>query len=114
EWCHAREYVEVMWAMLQQDTPDDYVVATGRAHSVQDFLELAFDYVGLDYRKYLVIDSQLYRPAEVDLLIGNPAKAKKRLGWQAKTDFEALVLEMVEADCQALGVNIERRAVSHA
>jgi GDPmannose 4,6-dehydratase len=114
DWGHARDYVEVMWAMLQQDTPDDYVVATGRAHSVQDFLELAFDYVGLDYRKYLVIDSQLYRPAEVDLLIGNPAKAKKRLGWQAKTDFEALVLEMVEADCHALGVTIERRAVSHA
>src|SRR5262245_49847597 len=104
DWGHAREYVEAMWLMLQQDEPDDYVVATGQSNSVREFVELAFSHVGLDYNKYVVMDPNLFRPAEVNLLRGNSTKARKKLGWQNKVVFQDVVREMVEADCAALGV----------
>jgi GDPmannose 4,6-dehydratase len=104
DWGHARDYVEAMWRMLQQDHPDDFVIATGETHSVQEFAELAFRYAGLDYQDYVVIDKDYYRPAEVDLLVGDPAKASAELGWHRTVGFEELVYEMVAADCAALGV----------
>jgi len=106
DWGHARDYVEAMWSMLQQDDPDDYVVATGKSHSVSDFVQMAFGLAGLDPNKYLVSDPEFYRPAEVQLLIGNPAKAEAKLGWRSKTDFEGLVREMVESDCLSLGIDL--------
>jgi GDPmannose 4,6-dehydratase len=108
DWGHAKDYVDAMWRMLQQDSPDDYVVATGESHSVREYCEMAFGYVGLNYKDYVVTDPQLYRPAEVDLLIGNPAKAKRVLGWSSSTSFERLVRDMVEADCRACGVEFAR------
>ena len=105
DWGHAPDYVEGMWLMLQQDEPDDYVVATGETHSVRDFCEAAFGCVGLDYRDHVVVDPNFYRPAEVDLLIGDPAKAKAKLGWVSHTSFEDLVRIMVEADCRTLGIS---------
>ena len=102
DWGFAKEYVEAMWLMLQQDQPDDYVIATGETHSVREFLEAAFGYAGLDYKKYVEFDARYLRPAEVDLLIGDPSKAKKRLGWQPKTTFKELVALMVEADIKEL------------
>lgn len=104
DWGHAREYVRAMWLMLRQPEPDDYVVATGATHSVREFAELAFSQVGRDYRDYIVTDPTLFRPAEVNILRGDCAKARTRLGWTASVTFEALVREMVEADCRALGV----------
>jgi GDPmannose 4,6-dehydratase len=98
DWGYAKEYVEAMWLMLQQEEPDDYVVATGETHSVRELLEEAFSYVGLDWHKHLVIDQRYYRPAEVDFLIGDPSKAKMKLGWEAKTKFQDLVRLMVDAD----------------
>ncbi len=98
DWGFAGDYVEAMWLMLQQDQPDDYVIATGETHSVREFCELAFSYVGLDYRDYVVIDQRFMRPAEVDLLIGDASKARKKLGWQPRTSFTELVQMMVEAD----------------
>jgi GDPmannose 4,6-dehydratase len=109
DWGHARDYVRAMWGMLQQDSPDDYVVATGETHSVRDFCEAAFGLVGLRYSDYVAADPQLFRPAEVELLIGNPAKAQARLGWESRTDFETLVREMVESDCRANGVEFARK-----
>ncbi len=103
DWGHAREYVEAMWLMLQQPAADDYVVATGQCHSVREFVELAFSRVGLDYRQYVKIDPTLYRPAEINLLKGDPAKANRVLGWTHRVGFRELVEEMVEADCRALG-----------
>src|SRR5882724_893589 len=100
DWGFAGDYVEAMWLMLQQPQPDDYVIATGRNATVRDMCEIAFRHVGLDYRDYVVIDSSLFRPAEVDLLLGNPAKAKTRLGWEAKTDLETLIRTMVDADME--------------
>lgn len=105
DWGHAREYVEAMWLMLQQSQPDDFVIATGETHSVREFVELAFSHAGLDYRQHVVSDQDLFRPAEVNLLLGNCAKAKARLGWKNKVGFEELVREMVDEDCRALGVN---------
>jgi len=102
DWGFAGDYVEAMWLMLQQERPDDYVVATGETHAVRKFCELAFGHVGLDYRDYVVQDARFMRPAEVDLLIGNPAKAKAALGWQPKTPFPNLVRMMVDADMQQL------------
>jgi GDPmannose 4,6-dehydratase len=102
DWGHAQEYVKAMWLMLQQETPDDYVIATGNLHSVRDFLEQAFDYVGLDPYKYLEIDENLYRPSEFFALTGNASKAKRKLGWQNTLDFELLVKEMVENDLKLL------------
>jgi GDPmannose 4,6-dehydratase len=104
DWGHARDYVDAMWRMLQQNEPEDYVVATGVTHSVLEFAALAFSCAGLDYRNYVVIDKDLYRPAEVELLTGNPAKAREKLGWRHAVEFEQLVSEMVRGDCEALGV----------
>ena len=104
DWGHAREYVEAMWLMLQQPEPDDYVIATGETHSVREFVDLAFSHAGLDYRQYVVSDPDLFRPAEVNLLLGDSAKARARLGWKNQIRFESLVREMVEEDCRALGV----------
>ncbi|GIW07787.1 MAG: hypothetical protein KatS3mg060_2592 [Dehalococcoidia bacterium] len=91
-----------MWLMLQQDEPDDYVIATGETHSVREFAELAFSHLGLDYRDYVVTDERFMRPAEVDLLVGNATKARQTLGWAPRTTFEALVRRMVDADLALL------------
>jgi GDPmannose 4,6-dehydratase len=104
DWGHAREYVQAMWLMLQQETPDDYVVATGETHSVREFAERAFAFAGMDYRDYVKEDAELYRPAEVNLLLGDSRKARQKLGWRHQIGFEELAREMVEADCRALGV----------
>jgi GDPmannose 4,6-dehydratase len=109
DWGHAREYVEAMWMMLQQPQPDDYVIATGETHSVREFVDLAFSHAGLDYRKFVVSDPDLFRPAEVNLLLGDCAKARARLGWKSTIGFEDLVREMVEEDCQALGAGALER-----
>lgn len=100
DWGFAGDYVEAMWLMLQQEEPQDYVVATGETHSVQEFCELAFKHVGLEWRDYVEQDERFMRPAEVDLLIGDPAKAKADLGWKPKTGFEQLVQMMVDADVE--------------
>src|SRR6187431_1581806 len=102
DWGYAKEYVEAMWLMLQQPEPDDYVIATNETHSIQEFLDVAFGYAGLDWRKYVEIDPRYYRPAEVDLLIGDYSKAKQKLGWEPKTKFADLVKLMVEADLKLL------------
>jgi GDPmannose 4,6-dehydratase len=102
DWGYAGDYVEAMWLMLQQDEPDDYVVATGETHSVREFCELAFDRVGLDWEKYVVVDEKFFRPAEVDLLVGDATKARTQLGWKPKTTFEGLVNLMVDADVALL------------
>jgi GDPmannose 4,6-dehydratase len=102
DWGFAGDYVEAMWLMLQQDTPDDYVVATGETHTVQELVEVAFERAGLDWQKYVVIDPRFIRPAEVDLLIGDPAKAKAKLGWVPKTSFKDLVHMMVDSDLARL------------
>lgn len=98
DWGFAGDYVEAMHLMLQQEEPDTYVVATGKTTTVRDMCRIAFEHVGLDYEKYVVIDPKFYRPAEVDLLLGDPAKAKEKLGWEAKTDLKALMEMMVDAD----------------
>jgi GDPmannose 4,6-dehydratase len=98
DWGYAPEYVEAMWRMLQLDGPDDFVIATGETHSVQEFLEEAFALVGLDWKSYVVTEHAYERPTEVDLLLGDPSKARARLGWEAKTKFKDLVKLMVEAD----------------
>lgn len=102
DWGFAGDYVHAMWLMLQQDTPDDYVVATGETHTVKELVQLAFDRVGLDWEKYVVIDPRFIRPAEVDLLIGQPAKANNVLGWVPQTSFQTLVNMMVDADMDRL------------
>jgi len=102
DWGYAKEYVEAMWLMLQQSKPDDYVIATNETHSVKEFLEIAFDHVGLNWKKYVEIDPRYYRPAEVDLLIGDYSKAKRKLGWKPKTKFEELTKLMVDADVELL------------
>ena len=98
DWGFAGDYVEAMWLMLQQDQPDDYVIATGRTTTVRDMCKIAFSHVGLNEGNHLVIDPKFYRPAEVDVLLGDPAKAKARLGWEAKTSLETLITMMVDAD----------------
>ena len=102
DWGHARDYVKAMWLMLQQDKPDDYVVATGRTTTVRDMCRIAFDHAGLDMERHLVIDPAFYRPAEVDVLLGNPAKAEQKLGWRPETSLEQMIIEMVEADLERL------------
>ncbi|HOT81619.1 MAG TPA: GDP-mannose 4,6-dehydratase [Microthrixaceae bacterium] len=102
DWGFAGDYVKAMWAMLQQDEPDDYVVSTGETHSVREFCEIAFDQAGLDWNDFVVVDEKFFRPAEVDLLIGDPAKANKVLGWEAETSFDQLVRMMVDADLDFL------------
>jgi GDPmannose 4,6-dehydratase len=98
DWGFSGDYVRAMWLMLQQDQPDDYVIATGETHSVQELVEVAFAHAGLDWQKYVEVDQRFIRPAEVDLLIGDPAKAKKELGWVPTVDFKGLVHMMVDAD----------------
>ena len=102
DWGYAGDYVRAIWLMLQQEKPDDYVVATGEAHSVRDFLEEAFGYLNLDYRDYVVVDPQLIRPAEVDYLVGDATKARKVLGWEPTVSFPELVRIMVDADLALL------------
>jgi GDPmannose 4,6-dehydratase len=106
DWGHSQDYVRAMYMMLQQPQPDDYVIATGTSHSVRDFCELAFAEVGLDYRDHVVEDAQFYRPAEVDILVGDASKAREILGWQPRYTFEELVSEMVSTDLAA-----ERRSL---
>ncbi|HIK08084.1 MAG TPA: GDP-mannose 4,6-dehydratase [Trichormus sp. M33_DOE_039] len=103
DWGYAKDYVRAMWLMLQQEKADDYVIATGETHSVREFLELAFSHVNLNWQDYVEFDDRYLRPAEVDLLIGDPAKAKQKLGWQPSVTFKELVALMVEADLQAIG-----------
>ncbi len=100
DWGFAGDYVRAMWLMLQQSEPDDFVIATGETHSVRDFCEMAFAYADLDYKKYVVTDPKFLRPAEVDLLLGDPSKAKKKLGWTPEVDLKHLVEMMVEADLE--------------
>jgi GDPmannose 4,6-dehydratase len=107
DWGHAREYVDAMWRMLQQDQPDDYVIATGETHTVREFVETAFSLAGLDYRDYVKGDPDLFRPAEVNVLLGDASYARQKLGWSHRIAFEALVREMVEADCRLLGVELK-------
>ncbi len=102
DWGHAREYVKAMWLMLQQDQPDDYVIATGEQHTVREFAEIAFAHLGLNYRDYVTIDPQFLRPADVETLLGNASKAKRVLGWSYPVTFKDLVEEMVEADLRWL------------
>lgn len=102
DWGHARDYVRAMWLMLQHDQPDDYVVATGETHSVRELVEVAFGHVGLDWKKHVVMDPALVRPAEVDLLFGDPSKARRVLGWAPEITFEQLVCGMVDADLRRL------------
>lgn len=106
DWGYAKDYVEAMWLMLQQDTPDDYVIATGETYSVKDFLTEAFSIVNLDWQKYVEIDPKYFRPAEVDLLIGDPTKAKQKLAWKPRTSFKELVKIMVEADLATEGLSL--------
>ncbi|MCG8669308.1 MAG: GDP-mannose 4,6-dehydratase [Pseudomonadales bacterium] len=103
DWGFAGDYVEAMWLMLQQDQPDDFVVATGVTTSVRDMLKIAFEHVELNYEDFLVIDPEFFRPAEVDILLGNPAKARNKLGWEPKTSLKELITMMVEADLKRVG-----------
>jgi GDPmannose 4,6-dehydratase len=102
DWGFAGDYVEAMWLMLQQDTPEDFVICTGETHSVREFLEVAFGRVNLSYQDYVTIDERFFRPAEVDLLVGDASLAKEKLGWTPKTDFTTLVTDMVDADLALL------------
>jgi GDPmannose 4,6-dehydratase len=102
DWGHAQDYVRAMWLMLQQDKPDDYVIATGQTHTVERLVQLAFAAVDLDWKKYVVLDPAFVRPAEVDLLIGDPAKAKRQLGWTPQITFEQMVERMVKSDIEKL------------
>jgi GDPmannose 4,6-dehydratase len=103
DWGFAKDYAEAMWLMLQREQPDDYVVATGENHSVREFLEEAFSYAGLDWQEYVKVDPKYFRPAEVDRLLGNPAKAQKALGWKTRIGFRELVRLMVDADMEGQG-----------
>ncbi len=100
DWGFAGDYVEAMWSMLQQDKPDDYVIATGESHSVREFCEEAFSVAGLDYKDYVKVDKQFFRPVDVNYLLGDPAKAKSKLSWKPKTSFKELVKMMVDADIE--------------
>ena len=102
DWGHSRDYVRAMWLMLQQEKAEDYVVATGRSVTVRDMCRIAFDHAGLDIDRHLVIDPALFRPAEVDVLLGNPAKAKAKLGWEATVTLDEMIREMVDADVARL------------
>jgi GDPmannose 4,6-dehydratase len=102
DWGYAKDYVEMMWLMLQQKEAEDYVIATGETHTVKEFVEIAFDRAGLDWKKHVEIDPRFVRPAEVDLLIGDYSKAKQKLGWAPRTSFEELVTMMVDSDIELL------------
>ncbi len=107
DWGYAPDYVRAMWLMLQQDQPDDYVIATGETHSVRHLCEVAFGCVGLNWEAHVVVDPKFYRPAEVDLLIGDPTKAKEKLGWEPSVSFEEMIEEMVYADIAAVEAEIQ-------
>ncbi|MBW8065191.1 MAG: GDP-mannose 4,6-dehydratase [Nitrospira sp.] len=109
DWGHAREYVKAMWLMLQQDEPEDFVIATGEQHSVREFAEAAFSQLGLEYRDHVVTDPQLLRPTDVENLLGDPSKAKQKLGWSYQVSFKDLVREMVEADYRLLADSRQSR-----
>jgi len=111
DWGFAGDYVEAMWLMLQQDEPDDYVVATGETHEVRELVRLAFEHIGKDWEQHVVIDERFYRPAEVDLLIGDCSKAREKLGWKPKTSFPELVAMMVDADIALLKGDL--KGISH-
>src|SRR5262249_48064578 len=98
DWGHARDYTHAMWRMLQQEAPEDYVIASGETHSIRELVEIAFQRAGLDWEKFVVQDPAFYRPAEVDVLVGNAAKAKAKLGWEPQTTFRELIESMVDAD----------------
>jgi GDPmannose 4,6-dehydratase len=102
-----------MWLMLQQPTPDDFVIATGKTHSVRDFCEIAFEHAGLDYRDHVVTDERLVRPAEVDLLVGNASRARAELGWEPRMDFSALVRTMVDADLKRVDADVRLGIARH-
>jgi len=104
DWGYAKDYVEAMWLMLQQEQPDDYVIATGETHSIREFLDVAFNYVNLKWEDYVEIDPRYFRPAEVELLLGDPTKAKQKLNWKPSVTFKELVYLMVDSDIQALGL----------
>ena len=106
DWGYSPEYVEAMWMMLQQDKPDDYVVATGQTNSVKEFLAEAFSYAGLNWEDYVKIDPKYFRPTEVENLIGDSAKARKVLGWKPKVDFATLTRIMVDSDFRAAGLEV--------
>lgn len=108
DWGYAKDYVEAMWLMLQQEKAEDYVIATGETHSVREFLDEAFGLVGLDWKKHVEIDATYYRPAEVDLLLGDSTKAREKLGWKPKTTFKELVKIMLEYDLNNLGLSLDK------
>jgi GDPmannose 4,6-dehydratase len=109
DWGFAGDYVRAMWLMLQQDRPDDYVIGTGETHRVEEFVQIAFDHVGLDWRRHVVVDPAFYRPAEVDLLLGDASKARKALGWKPEVSFAQLAKMMVDSDLAVLGGGKEMR-----
>ncbi|MEW6665516.1 MAG: GDP-mannose 4,6-dehydratase [Thermodesulfobacteriota bacterium] len=98
DWGHSRDYVRAMWMMLQQEAPDDFVIASGESHSVRDLLQTAFDYLGLDYRRYVAVDENLYRPSEVNILLGDASKARAKLSWHPTVSFREMITEMVDSD----------------
>jgi GDPmannose 4,6-dehydratase len=104
DWGYAPEYVGAMWLILQQARPGDYVVGTGQSHSVKEFVERAFAYVGLEWQRYVVVDQRYFRPTEVEFLLANPAKARRELGWEPKVSFDELIKIMVDADMEAVGL----------
>ena len=106
DWGHAREYVEAMWLMLQQDKPDDYVIATGETHSVEEFAAAAFAHAGLDWREFVTVDPTFFRPAEIHALVGDPSKAREVLGWHPQIKFKELVRDMMQADLQIQGLSL--------
>jgi GDPmannose 4,6-dehydratase len=107
DWGHAKDYVKAMWMMLQADSPDDYVVGTGISHSVREFVNIAFDYLGLDYEEIVDMDQRFYRPAEIHDLVADASKARSKLGWDYQCQFVDLVQEMVENDLKVLGRNLD-------
>jgi GDPmannose 4,6-dehydratase len=111
DWGYAKEYVEAMWRILQHDEADDFVIATGETHSVREFLEVCFEHVGLNWQDYVEIDPRYFRPAEVDLLVGDASKAKEKLNWEPTTTFRALAELMVDADVKSLEEQIQGKVV---
>jgi GDPmannose 4,6-dehydratase len=109
DWGYAKDYVEAMWMMLQEDEPDDYVIATGEAHSVRELVRVAFEHAGLDPEEHVKIDPRFLRPAEVEHLIGDASKARAKLGWEPKTSFEDMVRLMVDADLELLGRGVPQK-----
>lgn len=109
DWGHAADYVKAIYTMLQQDEPDDFVIATGETHSVREFCEIAFELVGLDYRDFVVMDEKFYRPAEVELLMGDASKAREKLGWKPRYSFREMIAEMVDADIELMSRSLREK-----